>query len=134
MARKTSAPAAALIMEPEKAARVEQERARLMEIFAGADENRLDFIKDAVQQVAWLGITILELQAEIDKRGPVVEYQNGRNQTGLQQNPACKVLKDYQQLYNTLFRALLPVLPDKPRSPGKLAAIMNDFDLDIDDV
>lgn len=102
-----------LTADPEKAATVECERQRLMELFAGADQNRLDFIRDAVQQVAWLGITILELQAEIDQRGTVVTFQNGREQTGLQANPACKVLKDYQQLYNTQFRALLPVLPEK---------------------
>ena len=99
--------------DPEKTAVVERERQRLMELFAGADQNKLDFIRDAVQQVAWLGITILELQAEIDQRGTVVPFQNGREQTGLQANPACKILKDYQQLYNTQFRALLPVLPEK---------------------
>ena len=115
MNRKTSAAAAALA-DPGKAARVEQERARIMELFAGADLNKLDFIRDAVQQVAWLGITILELQAQIDETGPVVPYQNGKGQSGLQQNPACKILKDYQQLYNTQFRALLPVLPDKPQT------------------
>ena len=105
--------AAVQVTEPGKAERVEQERARLMELFTGADQNKLDFIRDAVQQVAWLGITILELQADVDEKGPVLPYQNGRNQTGYQANPACKLLTDCQKLYNTQFRALLPLVPDK---------------------
>ena len=80
-----------------------------------------------MQQLAWLGITIQELQADVDERGPVVPYQNGKGQSGLQANPACKILKDYQQLHNTLFRALLPVLPDRVESGGKLAALNAEF-------
>lgn len=127
---------AALVADPEKEEKVNQERARLMALFTGADENKKNFIRDAVQQVAWLGVTIMELQAEIDKNGPVVPFQNGRNQSGLQANPACKTLKDFQTLYNTQFRALLPVLPDKINNAGKLADFFkcDDLPLDMDNV
>lgn len=140
MTRKAKTTAAALIADPGnqdqgKAARVEQERARLMALFDGADPNKLDFIRDAVRQVAWLGISIIELQTEIDQRGAVVQYQNGREQSGLQMNPAAKLLKDFQTLYNTQFRALLPVLPEKVSGPGKLAAFFTDeLELDTDNV
>lgn len=116
--------------DPGKADRVRAERERLMELFAGADENKIAFIRDAVQQVAWLGVSIHELQSEIDKRGSVVHYQNGQNQSGLQANPACKTLKDFQTLYNAQFRALLSVLPDKPAGMNKLEAFRLDIDLD----
>ena len=144
MNRQISTPAA-MVTDPDKARRVQAELERLRGLFAGADENKKDFIRDAVQQLAWLGITILELQADVDERGPVVPYQNGKGQSGLQANPACKILKDYQQLHNTLFRALLPVLPDRPRGLGKLGEFCQEFDefapyrpealpLNIDDV
>ena len=131
MGRKASAAAAVLNADPGKAALVEQERARLMELFATADPNKLDFIRDAVQQLAWLNVSIQELQRDIDEIGPVVPYQNGREQSGLQANPSCKLLTDFQKLSNTTFRALLPVLPEKKAGPGKLAAFL-DSDLDID--
>ena len=115
MNKKTRAAAAALA-DRGKAAMVQQEQKRLMELFNGADENRLDFIRDAVCQVAWLNVTIIELQSDIDERGPVIPYQNGKTQSGLQANPSAKLLKDFQVLANTLFRALLPVLPEKPRT------------------
>lgn len=124
MSRGTSAAAAP---DTVKAERVQAEQARLMELFSGADPNKLDFIRDAVQQVAWLGISILELQADIDENGPVIQYQNGKNQTGLQANPSCKLLTDYQKLYNTQFRALLPVLPDKPQTTS-LGWFRTDFE------
>ena len=130
MSRKTGAVAVVLTADPGKAERVEQERARLMDLFAGADDNKLDFIRDAVQQVAWLGITIQELQSDIDEKGPVLPFDNGGNQKGYQANPAAKVLKDVQALYNTQFRALLPVLPDKPSGPDKL----EEFLLDLNNV
>ena len=129
MARKKILP----LIEPGKAERVERDRARLMKLFVGADENKIDFIQDAVQQVAWLGITIKELQADIDQNGPVLPYDNGGNQKGLQVNPACKLLKDYQESYNTLFRALLPLVPEKAKQGGKLTAFVLD-DLDTEDI
>ncbi len=127
MAKSEIIRAVTLNADPGKAAAVEQERARLMDLFTGADPNKLDFIRDAVQQLAWLQITIGELQRDIDERGPVVPFQNGKNQEGLQANPACKTLKDFQQLYNTQFRALLPVLPDKPQRKGKLSEFMDEY-------
>ena len=116
MATRKTEPAAVLVSDPDKAARVEQERARLMELFTGADPNKLDFIRDAVQQLAWLNVSIQELQSDIDENGPIVPYQNGQTQKGLQRNPACQLLVDLQKLSNTTFRALLPVLPDEPKS------------------
>ena len=130
MARRTTKKGAVLVTDPDKAAKVEQVRARLMVLFTAADPNKLDFISDAVQQLAWLNVSIQELQKDIDKNGPVIPYQNGETQKGLQQNPSCKLLTDFQKLSNTTFRALLPVLPDKTRSIGKL----EDFPLNLDDV
>lgn len=119
MSKRTSA-AAAVAADPGKAARVEQERARLMELFTGADSNKMDFIRNQVQQLAWLNISISDLQAETDAAGAVVQYDNGGNQRGLQANPACKLLIEYEKLSNTIFRALLPLVPDKVNEDSKL--------------
>ncbi len=130
--RKELEPKSVPVVDPEKAARVEQERARLLELFAGADPNRLDFIRETVNQLAWLAVSIQDLQNEVDEKGPVLPYMNGKNQTGVQANPACKLLIDYEKLHNTAFRALLPVLPDKVKGPDKLAEFRREFDLELD--
>lgn len=119
--------AAALIADPGKERRVKKERARLMELFTGADENKLDFIRDTVNQLSWLAVSILDLQAEVDEKGPVIPYKNGQNQEGLQANPACKILIDFEKLYNTAFRALLPLVPEKP-GRDELAEFMAQFE------
>lgn len=128
--------------DPGKAARVEQERARLMELFTGADENKLDFIRSQVQQLAWLNVSIADLQAETDAAGAVVQYNNGGNQRGLQTNPACKLLIEYGKQSNTIFRALLPLVPDKiipfddfaEFRPGGAAYRPGGLALNLDDV
>ena len=124
MSKRTSA-AAAVAADPGKAARVEQERARLMELFTGADSNKMDFIRNHVQQLAWLNISISDLQAGTDAAGAVVQYDNGGNQRGLQANPACKLLIEYEKLSNTIFRALLPLVPEK-HVRSKLDQFIND--------
>ena len=121
--------AAALVNDPGKAARVEQERARIMALFDGADGNRLDFIRETVKQLAWLAVSIQDLQDDIDENGAVVPYQNGRNQGGLQQNPSCKLLIDCEKIFNTKFRALLPVLPEKQRKGSKLEMLRSHQEL-----
>lgn len=122
MSRKASAPAALVTIQDDKAARVETARGRIMALFDGADQNKTDFIRDHVQQLAWLGVTIIELQAEIDENGPVLPFDNGGCQKGYQANPACKTLKDFQTLYNAQFKALLPVLPEKSDKVDPFAA------------
>lgn len=123
---------AAGAMDPDKAARVQAELTRLQGLFAGADENRRDFIKREIEKLAWLNISIMDLQTEIDERGPVLDYQNGKGQSGKQANPACRLLIEYQKLANTTFRALLPVLPDKQTGQDKFAAFRHEFDLELD--
>lgn len=121
--------AAALIADPVKERRVKKERARLMELFAGVDENKTDFIKNHVQQLAWLNVSILELQIQIDAAGAVIPYDNGGGQRGNQANPACKLLIEYEKLSNTIFRALLPLVPEKP-GRDDLAEFLSQFDCD----
>ena len=113
MEKQKAITASLVAADPGKAASVEKERARLMELFTGADSNKMDFIRNHVQQLAWLNISISDLQAETDAAGAVVQYNNGGNQKGLQTNPACKLLIEYEKLSNTIFRALLPLVPEK---------------------
>ena len=92
--------------------RVREELKRLSALFKKADEAKRAFIQRPVEQMAWLAVSIADLQKDIDENGAVVPYVNGRNQSGLQANPSCRLLIDYQKLYTAASKALLPVLPE----------------------
>ena len=114
--------------------KVATENKRLMALFDGADENKMDFIREHVRQLSWYNIRIQELQQNIDKNGITIEFQNGRNQRGLQSNPDLRALIDLQKLASAMVKILLPLVPEKQRKGGKLAELRSDFfDFDLDD-
>ncbi len=100
-------------MESNKRERVERELKRLEALFIGVDENRKDFVQRQIEELAWLVVSVADLQKQIDTEGLVVEFQNGRNQSGLQQHPATKTLNDFTKHINTITRTLLPLVPEK---------------------
>lgn len=130
--RKISIQAGNAGADPGKALRVQAEEKRLNELFVNADPNKQDFIRNHVQQLAWLNISIVELQKDIDEAGAVIEYNNGGNQKGLQQNPSCKLLIEYQKLSNTIIRTLISLVPNK-LVYTKLADFFNCDDYEEDD-
>ena len=116
------------ISEQDKQTRVKRELERLETIFECiADINKKEFVKRQIEELAWLVVSASDLQHEIDKKGHVVEFQNGRNQRGLQQNPGVKILNDYMKQINTITRTLLPVVPEKKTGSELDDFFTNDF-------
>ena len=101
--------------------KIAKENKRLLALFEGTDENKMDFIREHVRQLAWYNVRIFELQKNIDKNGITVPFQNGRNQSGLQSNPDLRALIDLQKLTSAMIKILLPLVPAKQRTGGKLA-------------
>lgn len=100
--------------EQNKQDRVLRELKRLEGIFEDiTDINKREFVQRQIEELAWLVVSASDLQREIDEKGHVVPFQNGRNQNGLQQNPGVKILNDYMKQINTITRTLLPVVPEK---------------------
>lgn len=99
--------------DPAKMDRVSKELKRLADLFVGVEENRKDFIQRQLEQLAWLNISIVDLQERIDRFGTLVMYDNGGGQSGVKPNPDLKTLIDYQKLANTIVRTLNSVIPIK---------------------
>lgn len=102
-----------LATDPGKAERVNTELRRLEDLFLEVDENKRDFVQRQIEQLAWLNVSILDLQAKIDQFGTLVMYDNGGGQSGIRTNPDLKTLVDYQKLANTIVRTLNSVVPVK---------------------
>lgn len=122
-----------LTQEPEKLERVQSELERLEEIFREVDENKRDFVQRQIQQLAWLNVSIADLQLKVDQWGTLVSYDNGGGQSGIKPNPDVKTLLDYQKSCNTIVRTLITLVPDK-YSGGKLAPFTNSIEIDLEDV
>ena len=103
---------------------VNAENKRLMALFENVDPNKVDFCREHVRQLAWYNVQIRELQKNLDKDGLTVEFQNGRNQHGLQSNPDLRALIDLQKLTNAMIRTLMPLVPECEKS-SKLADFFN---------
>ena len=97
--------------QKKKARKVTRELKRLSDLFKGVEENQKDFIQRQLEQLAWLNISIIDLQEKIDRFGTLVMYDNGGGQSGVKPNPDLKTLIDYQKLANTIVRTLNCVIP-----------------------
>lgn len=119
---------ASSIQDPNKNRRVKKELRRLSDLFDGIEENRKDFVQRQLEQLAWLNISIIELQGRIDRFGTLVQYDNGGGQAGVKANPDLKTLIDYQKLANTIVNTLNKVIPIKEAGgPGeKLSEFLDD--------
>ena len=111
---------------------VTSENNRLLLLFNGVDENRLNFVREHVRQLAWYNCEIRDLQQNIEKSGITVPFQNGKNQSGLQSNPDLKALCDLQKLASAMVKILLPLVPEKQRTGGKLEALRSDIFSELD--
>lgn len=93
--------------------RIAAENKRLLALFAGVDENKVDFVRAHIAQLAWYNIQIRDLQKAIDETGTKEQYQNGRDQSGNHANPDLKTLIELQKLTNAIVKVLLPMVPEK---------------------
>lgn len=118
------------IVVKSKEQRVNEEIERLASIFQGIDENQKAFVREEIRSLAWYSITCADLRESIDRDGTTIEYQNGKNQSGMQANPDCRLLVDFQKHMNTLTKELINLVPVKVPDFGKL----NDFILDTDNI
>lgn len=96
--------------------KIKAENLRLMKLFEKSNPNQLDFIRDQVQQLAWLNVSIAELHEKINQFGTLVTYDNGGGQSGIRTNPDVKTLTDYQKLANAITKNLLPLVPKQAQS------------------
>ena len=100
---------------------VNKERRRLLKLFEGIDENKKDFVKEQVTNLAWYTVSVKILQERIDEYGTMIRYDNGGGQSGYKENPDVKTMLGYQKNVNDITRQLTDLVPAK-RKESRLAA------------
>lgn len=108
-----------------KERRIKQELARLTAIYQKLPENKLAIVIPLLENVAFMKITLEDLQASINLNGCSDEYKNGENQYG---KKAAADLQAYNSLiknYNTISDRLEKLLPPEQRE-NKLEALRDE--------
>lgn len=98
-----------------KEKRIEEELARLTQIFFDADEDRLSMAATLLQNAAFMKVTLEDLQEVINREGAVDEYQNGANQHGMKQSATLQSYNALIKNYAGVMKSLVSLLPNRPR-------------------
>lgn len=104
--------------------RIEQEKNRLLDIFADLDKNKLNTCAALIDRAAFITISLEDLEEQLNKTGWVEQYQNGENQMGMKKAAAADVHISLTKNLNAIFKLLLDLVPPAKRE-SKLQAMMN---------
>ena len=80
-----------------KKERITAEIDRLSVLFDGIDENKKKLVRSMVEEVAFMTVTMQDLQEEIAENGTTDEYKNGANQYGRKQSAAALNFLQFSQ-------------------------------------
>lgn len=117
----------------EKKKRINKESNRLKKLFKDIDENKKKLVESAIADVAFMAITMQDLQEIIIREGTTCEYKNGANQYGTKQSPEMQVYTQLSQKHTSAMKILLDCLPKTEKAPPKSDGF-DDFVMGREDV
>lgn len=99
-------------------ARIAAEKQRLREQFADVGEDKLTTVDKLLDRVAFMTVSLEDLETAILEKGYTSEYQNGANQWGEKKTPEAEMYLAMMQRYLPAMKQLMDLLPDDaPRTP-----------------
>ena len=75
------------------------------------------FNEPLMHRAAFMRITLEDLEAVINRDGPVCEYQNGENQWGTKKSPEVDIYNTMAKTYATVMKQLLSSIPEDEEKP-----------------
>lgn len=90
---------------------IKEEIERLNILFKDLDDNKKNIAIPLIEQIAFLTISIKELQFTINQKGYVETYQNGANQYGVKKSAEVDIHNNMSKLYVAAFKQLIDILP-----------------------
>lgn len=90
--------------------RINQEIGRLNEILKNIHESKRNIAKGLIENIAFMSVTLEDLQEVIKRQGPVVRFEQG-SQKMMVENPAQKSYNTMVNRYNTATKTLFDLLP-----------------------
>ncbi len=103
--------------------RIKREKQRLLDIFQGLDENKLNTCAALIDRAAFITISLEDLEEQLNKTGWVETYQNGENQSGVKKAAAADVHISLTKNLNAIVKQLLDLVPPAQKA-SRLEAMM----------
>ena len=104
--------------------RVKKEKKRLFEIFKDLEANKLQTCTSLIDRLAYITVSLEDLEEQLNETGWVEEYQNGENQWGRKKSADADVHISLTKNLNALTKQLLDLVPPA-RKQSKLDELMN---------
>lgn len=89
---------------------IDQEFSRIMGILSGASGEMLDLARPIVERVAFMTVTLCELEQTIKAKGSTYLFEQGK-QRMLVENPAQKAYSTLINRYTATYKLLIDMLP-----------------------
>ena len=99
-------------------ARIKRENTRLRKLFADLPPNELAFVTPLLKNMAFMVVTLEDLQEEINQTGTVDEYQNGAAQYG---KKASATIQAYNAILKNFLSATDKLIARLPKEQRKSA-------------
>lgn len=97
--------------ELEKRKRIDAEIKRLKRLLTGVDDKTKKIVDSLIKNVAFMTITLDELQDSINRNGAVSEYQNGENQWGTKKSPEVEIYNTMIKNHSSIMKQLTDLRP-----------------------
>lgn len=97
--------------KPKKETRIKNEKQRLLAIFEGLDENKLQIVYPLIDRAAFLAVNLEDLEKELNENGWTETYTNGRNQEGVKKSAAADAHISLTKNLNAIVKQLLDLAP-----------------------
>lgn len=109
----------------DKNKRIKNEVAKMKRAFSDLDnEKKKDIVNNLIDNMAFMTVTLQDLQKIINESGCVEEYQNGENQRGFKESTAVRVYNSLIKNYNAVVKLALDQLGPGEAKDDALAAFM----------
>lgn len=102
-----------------KDGRISKEKKRLSGIFTKIEAKAKKAVSELISNAAFIGVTLQDLQEDINHDGTMTKYQNGENQWGTKKNPDIDTYNTMIKNYAAIIKQLTDLLPKEPPKPTK---------------
>ena len=108
-----------------KETRIKRELNRLKKFYSELPQNRLAIVMPLLENMAFMKITLDDLQKRINEHGCSDEYKNGENQYGRKAGADLQAYNSLVKNFNTISDRLEKMLPPERRK-SKLDALADE--------